>query len=110
MKEASKCQKVAKLGSEPEAGTSPPYRPVNTRQTEDYVQQLEEIFDNFKYEVKGSSSDALTHTISALKDHTTKLQFMGQVDTNAVLQCFSEPTCVTLRETLEPKWLQEMDP
>lgn len=59
--------------------------------------------------MKGLKNQA--HTISGLKDHITKLfPSMGKVDTEAVFQCFSEPTCVTLRESLGPKWVQETDP
>ena len=62
-------------------------------------------------EIKNDNSDALAHTISSLKDHTTKLiPSMSEVDMGAVLQCFSKPTCSTLRESLGPKQVQEMDP
>ena len=101
----------SKSRSEPEAGTSHSYRPINIREVEEYAQQLEEIFDKFKSEIKNDNGEALAHTISALKEYTAKLvPSMGEVDTEAVLQCFSEPNCVTLRESLGPKWVQKMNP
>ena len=92
----------SKSQSELEAGTSHPYGPANTRQAEDYVQWLEEIFDDFKLVAKEGRSDALAHTIGALKYHTAKsFPQIGKVDMDTVLKCFNEPTCVLFRESLE---------
>ena len=97
--------------NEPVPGGNHSYGHMNMKEAEDYTQQLEEIFNKFKMEIKNDNGDALAHTISTLKDHTAKLTpAMGEVDTQAVLQCFSEPTCITLRESLGPKWVQEIDP
>lgn len=106
-----KMVKGSKSKDDPEARTSGSCRHMNIMEAEDYAQQLEEILEKFKPEIKNDNSDALAQAISILKDHTTKFTpSMGEVDTETVLQCFSDPTFATLREPLGPKHVQEKDP
>ena len=78
--------KNIQIQSSPELGTSQPYRPTNMIQAEDYAKAIEEIFDKFKTEIKDDKSNALAHTIDALKDHTTRMfPMMKEADTDTVL-------------------------
>ena len=66
--------------------------------------------NHFKTEIKYDKSDALACTIDALKDHTTRMfPMMKEANTDTVLQCFNDPTCASMRESLGPEE-NETDP
>ena len=85
--------------------------PVNIQQAEEYTNIPNGLFEKFMELIKEDKRDALETTVKALEVHMQKTwanMMNAQVDITTLT--IVDPSCTTLRESLEPQPVTTSDP
>ena len=85
--------------------------PTNVREAEDYMKKLNELFHEIMKMIKEGNKDALETMIRAIKKHMQGTWvYMATAQVDITILTVKDPSCETLRESLEWQPMTTSDP